>query len=74
MLRSKSLAKEVSDVSKHDENEVANVCREKIVIRWLVHYGLWEFAAVMLADISVALTTQRAELSIDFCLSSCLCD
>jgi hypothetical protein len=36
MLWLKALAEEVPDVTKNNENEVTDVGREKVVVRWFI--------------------------------------
>lgn len=74
MIWSESLAEKVSDVAKDNEDEVADVGSEEVVVRWLVDNRLVELSSHVLTDISMALAPKRPKLRIHSCLSLCLCN
>jgi hypothetical protein len=53
MVWSESLAEKVSNVAENDENEVADVSGQEVVVRGFVDNRLVELASPMLADISM---------------------
>lgn len=63
-MRLETLAKEVTNVAKDDQNQVTNVGREEIVVWRVIHEGLREFLVRVLAHVSVTLAVQGAKLSI----------
>jgi hypothetical protein len=56
MLWSEALAKKVPNMAKNNKNEVTDVGRKEVIVRWLVHHRLRKLSSHVFADISMALT------------------
>lgn len=64
--------KEVADVPKNDQDQVADVGRDQVIVRWIFDDGLREEAAGMAAGIPVTLVAQWTELSLLSCYPTSL--
>lgn len=66
------LPKEVADVPENDQNQVADVGRDQVIVRRIFDDGLGEEAAGMAAGIPVTLVAQWTELSLLSCYPTSL--
>ena len=74
MLWSESLSKEISDMAEYNEDEVADISCQEVIVGWFIHDRLWKLFSHVFADISMALMSEGSKLGIYFCLSFCFCD
>lgn len=58
-------AKEISNVSEYDENKVGKVCRNEIIVWWVVLNGFLDrFTLGVFADVEMTRVGQWTELSV----------
>jgi hypothetical protein len=57
MIWSESLAEKISNVAENDENEVADVGSQEVVVGWFIDNGLLELRSHVLAHISMVLAS-----------------
>ena len=70
---SEPLAEKVSDVPEDDQDEVADVGCEKIVVGRFVNHHCLKFSTMVPADVSMAGMAQGSELCVLPCNSTSLC-
>lgn len=63
---------EVADVSENDQDQVADVGRDQVIVWRIFNDGLGEEAAGMTAGVPVTLVAQWTELSMLSCYPACL--
>jgi hypothetical protein len=57
MIWSESLAEKISNVAENDENEVADIGSQEVVVGWFIYNGLLELRSHVLAHISMVLAS-----------------
>ena len=70
---SEPLAEKVSNVSEDDQDEVADIGREKIVVGRFVNHHCLKLSTMVPADVSMTGMAQRSELCVLPCNSTSLC-
>ena len=74
VLWSESLSKEVPDMAEYNEDEVADIGCQEVIVGRFIHNRLRELSSIVFADISMALVTKGSKLRIYSCLSFGFCD
>lgn len=64
MFLPETFAEEVSNVTEDDQDQIADVGCEEVVVRRLVHDWVRKFSTLESTRISVTLTPQRPELGV----------
>lgn len=62
----KTLSEEITEVTKNDEHEVAEVCRDQNVVRWLFYLVFSDgFFRIMLGSATITLGAAVAKLGVN---------
>lgn len=66
VLLGKTFSNEITEVTKNNEHEVADVCRDQNVVRWLFYLVFSDrFVGVVLRNASITLVGAVAELCVN---------